>query len=246
MFIDNCSAHGKIEAMEQLLKAITLVYFPPNTTSHLQPLDQGIIHSLKSHYRARMIRKFMAHLEGEGVMNPPNILEAIQMISASWHLDVTESTIANCFRKAGLTKDTSNEGGDVPASIDNLALSEAVSDFINVVGVQSDFLQSDFETIDDDVECIEPLHADDQSIIDSVNDKNTEEEQDEEDDEAPETEPPSASEALVLVDKLRTFFLNEPETDMDRFVELDRIESEINRSRLQNLRQSSITDFFTR
>lgn len=42
--IDNCSAH-KIHDLE--LKNVHVVFFPHNTTSHLQPLDQGITFSLK-------------------------------------------------------------------------------------------------------------------------------------------------------------------------------------------------------
>ena len=30
---------------------IELVYLPPNTTAHLQPMDAGIIHSFKSKYK---------------------------------------------------------------------------------------------------------------------------------------------------------------------------------------------------
>lgn len=53
-FLDNCTAHGKMDAMQRNLKPIKLCYFPPSTTSHLQPLDQGIINSLKVHYRGRL------------------------------------------------------------------------------------------------------------------------------------------------------------------------------------------------
>lgn len=55
LYIDNCAAHGHIDEMQSRLKAVYLAYFPPNTTSHLQPLDQGIIQSLKVHYRANML-----------------------------------------------------------------------------------------------------------------------------------------------------------------------------------------------
>lgn len=49
------------------------------------------------------------------------------------------------------------------------SLSAAVSTFIDLVGVPSAFEQSDFETVDDNVVCVEPLHSNDRSIIDSVN-----------------------------------------------------------------------------
>lgn len=43
LFIDKCPAHPKMENMQ----SITLIFFPPNATSLLQPVDQGIINTLK-------------------------------------------------------------------------------------------------------------------------------------------------------------------------------------------------------
>ena len=44
------------------LTNIELVYLPPNTTAHLQPMDAGIIHSFKAKYKQEfcrdLIRKF--------------------------------------------------------------------------------------------------------------------------------------------------------------------------------------------
>ena len=50
LVVDNCAAHPKMTA----LKAITLA-FPPNTTSVLQPCDQGIIYNFKCKYRQKIV-----------------------------------------------------------------------------------------------------------------------------------------------------------------------------------------------
>ena len=46
MLLDNCSSHVDLE-----LSNIEIFFFPPNTTSIIQPLDQGIIKLLKDNYR---------------------------------------------------------------------------------------------------------------------------------------------------------------------------------------------------
>jgi len=46
LLIDNCTAHSTIN-----LKSVRIEFLPPNTTSKLQPMDQGIIQNSK-HYTA--------------------------------------------------------------------------------------------------------------------------------------------------------------------------------------------------
>ena len=47
IIVGNCPTHPIIEG----LKAVELVFLPPNTTSKTQPMDQGVIRSLKVKYR---------------------------------------------------------------------------------------------------------------------------------------------------------------------------------------------------
>ena len=53
--VDNCRAHPHIGN----LKAIKLYFLPPNTTSKTQPMDQGVIRSLKAKYRKNVVRKII-------------------------------------------------------------------------------------------------------------------------------------------------------------------------------------------
>ena len=52
LLLDQCSAHQK----DLVFSNIKLLFFPPNTTSKLQPLDAGVIHSLKVNYRNFLLR----------------------------------------------------------------------------------------------------------------------------------------------------------------------------------------------
>ncbi|KAG5880840.1 hypothetical protein JTB14_027621 [Gonioctena quinquepunctata] len=51
LLVDNCPAHPEVTD----LKSITLALLPPNTTSVLQPMDQGIIRSLETNFRKKLL-----------------------------------------------------------------------------------------------------------------------------------------------------------------------------------------------
>ena len=70
LIIDNCPAHPNVHN----LKAIQLVFLPPNTTSKIQPMDQGVIRALKAFYRTNVVRRQIKYVD-EGKMTPKiNIL----------------------------------------------------------------------------------------------------------------------------------------------------------------------------
>lgn len=53
LLLDNCPSH-KVESMS--LGQIEIHFFPPETTSKIQPLDAGIIMAFKRHYRRHHLR----------------------------------------------------------------------------------------------------------------------------------------------------------------------------------------------
>ena len=109
LIIDNCPAHPIIEN----LKSITLYFLPPNTTSALQPMDQGVIWSLKSKYRTNVIQKILAAIDQGKQLPAISILVAMKMLVLSWN-EVTKETITNCFRKSGFSEDVCTEEDDDP------------------------------------------------------------------------------------------------------------------------------------
>ena len=55
VLVDICSAHANVDG----LKNIVLRFFPPNTTSVLQPCDMDIIRTLKAYFRHEMRQKII-------------------------------------------------------------------------------------------------------------------------------------------------------------------------------------------
>lgn len=109
LFVDNCIAHAPISC----LKAIELEYLPPNKTSILQPMDQGIIKNLKVLYRSRMLQRVLLCLKSQIKYNV-DLMSAVSMLADAWKA-VSAGTISNCFRHAGFTLHSEPDTADTAA-----------------------------------------------------------------------------------------------------------------------------------
>jgi len=92
LLLDNAPGHVEHGLT---LSNITIKFLPPNTTSHLQPLDAGIIKSFKVHYRNLHIHWLLQQYENDTMNIPPTLLDAVYNIASAWDT-VTTTTISNC------------------------------------------------------------------------------------------------------------------------------------------------------
>ncbi len=58
LLMDNCSSHSAPK-----LSNVKIVFFPPNTTSKLQPMDAGIIQTVKLLYRKKLLGHLIFKME---------------------------------------------------------------------------------------------------------------------------------------------------------------------------------------
>ena len=96
---DNASSHQVREYSH-----IKFLMLPPNATSIMQPLDQGIILSAKRRYKKKLAERYLACVENNkdanSLLKGLDIVQATNMIAASWR-ETSSTIIQNCFRKAG-------------------------------------------------------------------------------------------------------------------------------------------------
>lgn len=83
---------------------IKFIYFEPNLTSYIQPLDAGIIQCFKAHYH----KAFCSHAVdldevGEEDIYKINLLEIMLLVWQAWDA-VSSEAITHCWRHTGITE----------------------------------------------------------------------------------------------------------------------------------------------
>ncbi len=103
LFMDNASCH-KLDSSTRF-RNVKIIFFPPNCTSQIQPLDLGIIPAFKARYKKRLLQFILSEME-EKAGNAGNLLKSVTVLQSiywavsSWE-ETKAETIQKCFRKAG-------------------------------------------------------------------------------------------------------------------------------------------------
>ena len=104
--MDNVSSHGGSDALA--LSNVTVKFLPANTTSHLQPLDGGIIQAFKLRYRQKLMEYILARVNtcasGTDLSKQITVLNAVKWCGSAWD-EVSERTIKKCFLNCGFKWD---------------------------------------------------------------------------------------------------------------------------------------------
>ncbi|XP_063920756.1 tigger transposable element-derived protein 4-like [Zophobas morio] len=187
----SCPAHPHVEN----LKAIK-----PNCTSVLQPMDQDVINSLKTHYRRMQILETIRHLELEKE-SAVTLLDAILMISDAWE-NVSPKTIANCFRHAGFSiknEETIQVESDFDEE-DDIPLARLINNVTTITVSNEDFLE--LVNVDHNLETCGDISEED--IVKNLS-EDLREDLEENDDEDVDDQVPSCAEALQAVSIIKKF-----------------------------------------
>ena len=246
LIIDNCSSHDP--TLSTSLKNIDLKFLPPNCTSHLQPCDLGIIKNLKVFYRRPLL---LDAIENNEVDNfHVDILQCFRWIRSVWENEVSQATIANCFRKAGFIKEKEVEAtGDNSLETDEFAFRDLgnIFDRMRSLNFSVSCYVEDFVSADDIVYTTQMLSDDE--IVRSVakNDKDACYSCSDEDEEMPSSSisssspPPTSNEAKQAISTLQRYLESVGASD-DLFASLSKVDSYVHH--VPQKKQTLLTTFF--
>lgn len=236
MIVDNCPAHPTVDD----LKAIKLMFLPPNTTSVLQPCDQGIINCFKRNYRKAVMQRYLVHIDtGSPSTFNISVLEALYVMKKAWN-DVSPAVVANCFRHAGFCRKESTEEesetdhttSDTMQEDRNLdSLFDRLRDIVPTDGTLGAFLYIDEGIPTTEETTIQQIAAD------------LREEGSESDEEAEELiTPTTAKEAKSALLTLKKFAMEQGTGDMCESILT--LETKFEEHMLKRTKQTTITDHF--
>ena len=85
------------------LEWVDLIFFPPNTTSITQPMDQEVIWSLKGKYCSLAVKKKVHPLEKRNQWPQFSILTTMSMLTKAW-VSISDGTFTNCFKNSEISE----------------------------------------------------------------------------------------------------------------------------------------------
>lgn len=234
LFIDNCLAHPKLPNLTN----ITIHFLPPNTTSIVQPLDQGIIRAFKAHYRSILTHRLISDFDNQKKISV-SLKDACDYVAMSWSR-ISSNTIGNCFRHAGFIFDNT-QLQDQEDTDTMLAESETPSlwnEFTHKLNQTLTF--HEFLDFDDGLVVNETLSE--KEIVEMVSTHQNNMESDDEEEEVVNIPPtPSLNDAIAALEVVQSFVQSKEES-LRSLQEVISLRNFL--AKQANKTQSLITDFF--
>ncbi|KAK9720951.1 DDE superfamily endonuclease [Popillia japonica] len=146
LLLNNCRAHRA--ASEMISGNISTTYLPPNVTSLIQFMDQGVIQNFKYFHRA----SFLQGLINSDLRKRFNIKDAIFEMALAWN-KVKPTTLQKSWRKLWPKESWINIDHDVPV------VEKITDQIITELAIenQQEFQPQNLET-DDEEERTDALH----------------------------------------------------------------------------------------
>ena len=102
LVLDNCSAHPSAEDLVSDDGKIFVKYLPANVTALIQPMDQGVLKSLKLRYKKKLLRRLLIEDDMGGsivdFLKGVNMNTVANLVAEAWD-EIKPSTLRKSWRK---------------------------------------------------------------------------------------------------------------------------------------------------
>ena len=247
LFMDNAPSHPDVKLSNVLVKI-----FPANTTSKLQPMDQGVIKAVKTRYKKLLLTSLLQKLEDcetvTELVKKVTVLDAVNWVCKAWN-DLPPTTIQKYFRRSGFELERSAEVED--DDDDNVPLAE-LAELMKLatpkLGLDSETTVEEFVSADSSLPTTTERNGNwKERLLEEVN-KSAEstDEEEEEDVTESETEPEiSSRDASEMIRRLQMYALRKAPGLLEAVTKLETDHNEIRVKKLSHPAQRTLDSFFT-
>jgi uncharacterized protein YeeX (DUF496 family) len=107
LLVDSMTSH----CVTKMMSNIKVKFLPPNLTSEVQPLDQGVIRAVKSQYHQQMLQYIVTITETNNTKTDFN--KSVSVFYTVWWLSraseqISRETIVKNFQRAGCNNHQEN------------------------------------------------------------------------------------------------------------------------------------------
>lgn len=250
LLLDNAPSHPSQSVLKSEDGNIFTMFFPPNVTSIAQPMDQGVIETMKRLFRKDLMMKLIS--ENTDMMSfwkKLNIKDAIFAVARAWN-GVKDINLKRAFWKImTLEDDLQDDGATGDDELSSDALAAAAHSIEELKDIQVNDIEEWIQIDDGDpgfqVLTNEELVAEVQgqpstSFIAEVRSSD----EDSTYDDTSVAVNVSHQQALSAVDVLLDYFEQHENTDFTDILHLRRMQQEIRFNVIQSKKQTKLTDYF--
>ena len=250
LLLDNCRAHPPADMLRSADGNITVMYMPPNTTSVIQPLDQGIIASFKRRYRQGLVKEIiLSDLDITHFLKAFYLKQMFLVAGRAWE-GVTPTTISNCWMEGlgaafpAITDGTDDDNDDTDFlgfSANEVRLAEWKLRCQLEVDQTLDSFLDEWTTVDEFC-CVTGQLTDEEIINETLCDVTADVDLDAEEDE--ETPPlPSPAEVVAALE-IALRWVESRDSDHVKVLQMANFLNTAKADQLASRKQKKVTDFF--
>lgn len=240
LIVDNCSAHPQPEELISADGLIRTMFLPPNVTALIQPMDQGIIASLKGHYRRilceRIVECYASEMDLRDFLKNLNLLQAVKILSEAWNM-VSKSTLAHGWNKIR-AKEEDNEAED----------DDGVDEVVNLLNTCNTEDTANSDDVEQWLKSDEGMqgheHMDDETIVGYVTSVDQAVNELDEDSEEEAVDHVSHAQAVRLAEELIKYLKQQADCSPQQLQDMQFLKESAAKKRNSVLKQSKIDQFF--